>query len=79
MKRYTISDIKAIAEANGSQFFSRENMKFAGDTMKNFGVLHVGDKVFIFRKKALKKYVPLSTWEFDIVTGRLRSVLDPQT
>jgi len=36
----TASDLKAAVEAAGreSHFFSRNNMKFAGDTMSNFGL-----------------------------------------
>jgi hypothetical protein len=34
----TPSELKYNVDATGSKFFSRENMKFAGDTMKNYGV-----------------------------------------
>lgn len=34
----TASQLKAKLDARGSKWFSRENMKFAGDTMRNFGV-----------------------------------------
>lgn len=35
---FTKSDLKHHVTARGSKFFSRQNMKFAGDTMKNYGI-----------------------------------------
>lgn len=36
----TASDLRAFVESarEDSHFFSRENMRFAGDTMRNYGV-----------------------------------------
>jgi len=34
-----------------SLFFSRNNMKFAGDTMRNFGVKDCGDRWLLYRKR----------------------------
>lgn len=82
MKRYTLSDIKAANEAAGGRFFSRENMKFAGDTMRSFTVCHDNSgslqhgKVFVKRRIANKRGIPLSMWEFIPETGRLRHVSD---
>ena len=79
-KRYTISEIKAANEAAGGRFFSRENMKFAGDTMRSFTVCNETDsnrrltgRVFVKRNIANKPNVPLSMWEFNTTTGRLSS------
>lgn len=32
------SELKAKVERRGSHFFTRDSMKFAGDTMRNYGV-----------------------------------------
>lgn len=81
-KTWTVAEIKAANEAGGGKFFSRENMKFAGDTMRSFGVCHNTDdkgqrdgQIFLYRRIANKKYIPLSQWKFDPETGRLRLVI----
>ena len=33
----TPSELKYHVESTGSHFFTRQNMRFAGDTMRNFG------------------------------------------
>jgi len=71
MKRYSIYEIKAINEASGGRFFSRENMKFTGDTLRSFGVRNQERKVLVTRLHPRKPHVPCSTWEFHPETGRL--------
>jgi hypothetical protein len=73
-KRYTIHEIKTLNEQSGGLFFSRNNMKFAGDTLRNLGVLHRDGKVIVHRKWARKPHMPLSQWEFIPETGRLRGI-----
>ncbi len=34
----TASELKAMVEATGSLFFTRDSMRFFGDTMANYGV-----------------------------------------
>lgn len=52
----TPSELKSnVEQANpNSRFFSRENMKFSGDTMKNYGVRDAGDCWELYRKKPAK-------------------------
>lgn len=61
----TASDLRAFVEGAGeeSRFFSRENMRFAGDTMRNYGVrgpvqieTHSGETVSaweLYRRRAV--------------------------
>ena len=60
----TASELRSRVEARGSKFFSRENMKFAGDTMTNFGVCSATVKTCLrpsvecwqlYRKRATRK------------------------
>jgi len=78
--KYTIYDIKTINEQNGGKFFSRGNMKFFKDTLKDFSVIHRDGRVFIRRKAGrIKKdnynqitfNAPQSAWEFNPDTGAL--------
>ena len=52
----TPSDLKFMAELDGSLHFCRNNMKFAGDTMRNFGIRRHsnGQIIEIYRKHAVK-------------------------
>jgi len=59
----TPSELKANVEGTGSHFFDRNNMRFAGDTMRNYGVTtetikrYSGDTVEcweLYRKKPVK-------------------------
>lgn len=43
LPRYTLADIKRIHEDGGGRFFSRENMRFAGDTLRSFKVRNMPD------------------------------------
>lgn len=64
MKKITPSELKYLVECTGSTYFSKENMKFAGDTMSNYGVRVVAvdkagwttpDMVYeLYRKKPVK-------------------------
>jgi hypothetical protein len=67
----TLSQLKALNEQNGGLFFSRHNMRVAGDTMKNFGIrkLETKDRVLVYRKRATK--FPINEWIFDTTTGRV--------
>lgn len=69
----TISDIKRLNEQNGGKFFSRENMRFFGDTLKNYGVGrgYLPNTVLVYRKRAMKPHVPLTRWLFSTLTGRV--------
>lgn len=74
--RWTLAEIKAENTRTGGKFFSRENMRFAGDTMRNFRVIHdaaTGD-TYIQRKAPGKPNMPLTRWRFEPSTGRIRSV-----
>ena len=37
-KQMTVADLKAKVDALGSPFFSRNSMRFSGDTIGNYGV-----------------------------------------
>jgi hypothetical protein len=50
--RLTLSDVKAANEAAGRYFFSRDTMRFFGDTIKSFAVRHIGGRVFVERTRA---------------------------
>lgn len=63
-KTWTISEIKALNEEAGKLFFSKSTMKFFGDTMKNLGVKHTEDGIFIFRKKGRRAF-----WQFNPEAG----------
>lgn len=40
-KRYTLSEVKAANDRAGFYFFSRDTMRFFGDTMRSFKLEHV--------------------------------------
>ena len=52
----TPTQLKRHVEKAGheSYFFSRETMKFFGDTMKNYGVRDAGNCWELYRKKPVK-------------------------
>ena len=52
----TPSELKYNVETNGwdSYFFTRSNMKFFGDTMKNYGCRDNGDTWELWRKRPVK-------------------------
>jgi hypothetical protein len=53
-RRWTLAAIKAKNADGGGFFFTRQTMKFFGDTMRSFGVHHVGDKVYIVRLRPMR-------------------------
>lgn len=50
-KKFTVSQIKAKLEENGSFFFTRDTMKFFGDTMKSFATILDDDGVTVLYRK----------------------------
>lgn len=74
--RLTLADIKAANEAAGRYFFSRDTMKFFGDTMRNFAVRHIGGRVFVERVRAPGNAPDRATGE--AMVGALRE-FDPAT
>lgn len=57
-----MTTLQALHESRteGNYFFSRDTMKFFGDTMKNLGVVKNEDGIFIFRKRGKSAY-----WKFN--------------
>lgn len=53
-KRWTLADIKAANESAGRYFFSRDTMRFFGDTMRSFSVRHDGGKVYLIRVRPMR-------------------------
>lgn len=75
MKTPTIYEIKEASQEAEKYFFSRDTMKFFGDTMRNFGVFQDNGKIFIHRKKPVKRGLT-GTWLFNPKTGSLSKVRD---
>lgn len=71
----TKSELKANVEATGSLFFTRNSMKFFGDTMTNYGVRKTTiikddqeiEAYELYRKQAVKHGLKSSVY-FDVVT-----------
>lgn len=53
-KRWTLAEIKAANERAGGYFFSRQTMRFFGDTMRSFSVRHEGGKVYLIRVRPMR-------------------------
>jgi hypothetical protein len=70
-KRWTVSAIRAASIASGSHFFSRETMRFHGDTLRSFEV-HCDDGRVYLRRKAGRS----GCWYFDTETADLRHAPD---
>ena len=67
----TIYQLAALNKKNNGEFFSRDNMRGAGDTMRNFGIRKSGpNRVTVYRKRPTR-YYGLHQWEFDAITGRV--------
>lgn len=82
-KRITLADIKAANEAAGHYFFSRDSMRFWGDTMASFAVRQRGGKVYIERVRKGRSEggasLPLGTLrEVDMTTGHIGCTLDAE-
>ena len=63
------SELKHHYEINNPKghFFTRNNMKFAGDTMKNYGVRDTGSNWELYRRCPVKHGLNSSAY-FDKVT-----------
>jgi len=61
----TIYEIKERTQATAPYFFSRNNMKFAGQTMKSFKVYKQADGKFLITAESGKN------WEYKHTTKRL--------
>jgi hypothetical protein len=65
-KRYTLSDIKALATGN---FFDRKTMKFfKGDT---YGTRYYDGKNYLYSLREGSKTKGIAWWHFDPATGKL--------
>ncbi len=53
-RRWTLADTKQANTDAGGFFFSRDTMKFFGDTMRSFAVRHAGGKVFVERVRPMR-------------------------
>lgn len=74
--KMTASELRAHVENTGSPFFSHGNMKFSGDTMRNYGCAialvqrHNGEKTHaweLYRKKPVAHGLKKSAF-FDVET-----------
>jgi len=61
------SDLKYEVEKTGSVFFTRESMRFFGDTMRNYGVRQADNTWELYRKKPVKHGLQKSAF-FDMKT-----------
>lgn len=76
MKTPTAAQIKHAVESHKSEsyFFSRNNMKFAGDTMRNFGTYtHSDGTIRLYRKHAVKHGLR-GEWVYNPTDYSLRKV-----
>ncbi len=80
--RWTLAEIRAANERAGHCFFSRETMRFFGDTMRSFAVRHLYDKVYVQRVRPMRDRQGRSMggvgklYRFDPATGRVSSMPD---
>ena len=78
MKRYTISEIKALTSETSPHFFSRDTLILFGQTMKSFSVYHIKGRVFIAADSGPNWEGPhLTAREFVPETKELRRVDTP--
>lgn len=81
--RWTLAAIKAANEKAGRYFFSRDTMRFFGDTMASFRVRCFDGKVYIQRVKPMRDRDGRNMGgtgdlrEFDPITGEIGSVGKP--
>ena len=69
-KKWTLAEIRAANENAGHFFFSRDTMRFFGDTMRSFSVRHVDGRVYVVRVAPTKHKTGLGDWrEFNPDTG----------
>lgn len=67
-KKYTISEIAAHNKETGHFFFSRDTLKFFGQSKGMFKVLHLGERVFVY---ALANHGGYSIAEYNKHTGEV--------
>lgn len=63
---WTLSEIRALNEEAGYHFFSKETMKFFGDTMKTLRVKNIDGVRYVYRAKGRP-----AIWQFNPETGNL--------
>src|SRR5688500_12494513 len=67
---WTISQIKSRNQINGGYFFSRETMRFFHNTMRDFSVRHIEEKVYVINKSGG------SVYRFNVIDGDLTPLRD---
>ena len=69
------SELKALNEKNGGEFFSVKSMAFWGDTMRNFRCRDNGDGTVTLYRQHPVKHGNCDSYVFDKATGlKLRTV-----
>ena len=59
MKHYRIADIRAANIAAGRYFFERKTMEHFHDRVSNWGVRHIGGRVFIHnQERQIREFFP---------------------
>ena len=61
--RYTIQEIRELSKETAPYFFTRDTLRFFGQTMSSFSVHHVKGRVFIAANSG-------SNWEGQHLTAR---------
>ena len=74
----TIYEIKRRLEDTAPQFFSRESMKFFGQTMKDFRVYKQKDGKFLM-VAPIRERTRFSGSEIWATTGQTRRIFNPTT
>jgi hypothetical protein len=81
-KKWTLAEIKEANTAAGQYFFSRDTMKFFGDTMRSFKVDHDDQgRVYVVRVKQMRDRDGRNMGgvgdrrEFDPATGHISTVI----
>lgn len=74
----TIYEIKRRLEDTAPQYFSRESMKFFGQTMKDFRVYKQKDGKFLM-VAPIRERTRFSGSEIWATTGQTRRVFNPET
>lgn len=74
----TIYEIKRRLEDTAPQYFSRETMKFFGQTMKDFRVYKQEDGKFLM-VAPIRERTRFSGSEIWATTGQTRRVFNPET
>ena len=74
----TIYEIKRRLEDSAPQFFSRETLKFFGQTMKDFRVYKQEDGKFLLTAP-IRQRTRFSGSEIWATTGQTRRIFNPET